>query len=76
MTLERFPSGDILSPSDISQLGRHGYVVGKKIANSWAPFIHDIVFRGLDLPWGQVRLELDNMGEFMKLVHHPEFFGK
>ncbi|KAJ5366859.1 hypothetical protein N7541_000800 [Penicillium brevicompactum] len=75
MTLERFPSGDILSPSDISQLGRHGYVVGKKIANSWAPFIHDIVFRGLDLPWGQVRLELDDMGEFMKLVHHPEFFG-
>ncbi|KAF5002922.1 hypothetical protein FDECE_10477 [Fusarium decemcellulare] len=75
MSVEHFPSGDSLSSSEITKLGRHGYVVGKKLSSSWAPFLHDIVFRGLGLPWGQVRLELEDMGAFMKLVHHPDFFA-
>ncbi|KAJ4265298.1 hypothetical protein NW762_004583 [Fusarium torreyae] len=75
MVVGHSPSGDSLYPSEISQFARHGYVVGKKLAGSWAPFLHGIVFQGLGLPWGQVRLELEDMGKFINLVHHPQFFG-
>lgn len=64
MTAGGFPSGDSLSADEISKLGRHGYVWGTKLAGSWAPFLHDIVFRRLALPRGQVRMEGDGVEEF------------
>ncbi|KAH7133716.1 hypothetical protein EDB81DRAFT_903878 [Dactylonectria macrodidyma] len=69
------PSGDDLSPQQVSQLDRHGYVFGKKITHSLAPYLHNIVFQELGLRWGQVRLDSDDLPNFMELARSPSFFG-
>ena len=63
--------------SEISRLGieKHGYVFGHKLANSFSPFLHDVIYRHLGLRWKQFRLESDNVENFLKLAQHPDFYG-
>lgn len=69
------PSADFLA-SETSRFERHGYLFGQKITNSWSPFFHDIIYQHLSLSWGQVRLDSADIDRFLKLIQHPNFYGK
>ena len=57
-------------------LDRHGYLFGKKIAKSLSPYLHGVIYNELNLNWAQVRLDSSNMGMFLELIRHPQFYGK
>ena len=61
--------------AETSQLERHGYLFGLHLANSWSPFLHDVIYQHLGLHWGQVRLDSSDMDLFLKLIQHPKFYG-
>ncbi len=61
--------------SEISKLRRHGYLFGQKLTNSWSPFLHGVIYEQLGLSWGQVRLDSNDIETFLKLAHHPDFYG-
>lgn len=60
----------------LASLDRHGFLFGKKIANSLSPYLHGVVYRELNMNWAQVRLDSDDMESFLKLIRHPRFYGK
>ncbi|KAL8392642.1 hypothetical protein RB595_002730 [Gaeumannomyces hyphopodioides] len=60
---------------ETSRLERHGYLFGKKLAQSFSPFLHDVIYRELGLNWGQVRLDSTDMDLFLRLVRAPSFYG-
>lgn len=62
--------------AETSQLDCHGYLFGKKLTNSWSPFLHSVIYEDLGLNWGQVRLDSDDIPLFLKLAQHPQFYGK
>lgn len=68
-------SHDANAPDGIQHLERHGYLFGLKLANSWSPFLHDVVYKHLGLSWGQFRLDSADMSLFLRLVRHPDFYG-
>ncbi|KFH48727.1 Quinate dehydrogenase-like protein [Hapsidospora chrysogenum ATCC 11550] len=61
--------------AEISRLDRHGYLFGQKLANSWSPFLHRVIYEHLGLRWSQIRLDSADMDLFLKLVQHPDFYG-
>jgi hypothetical protein len=61
--------------SSIDQLDRHGFLFGKKLAASMSPLLHSVVYRGLGLNWGQIRLDSTDMDLFLRLIRHPKFYG-
>jgi quinate dehydrogenase len=61
--------------SQISGVHRHGYLFGTKLAHSWSPFLHDVVYKHLGLDWLQVRLDSANVDLFLGLIRHPDFYG-
>jgi len=56
-------------------LDRHGYLFGKKIANSLSPYLHSVIYKDLGLNWAQVRLDSDDVDAFLQLIQHPRFYG-
>lgn len=70
------PSGDKLTPDQISQVEKHGYLFGQKITHSLSPFFHDVIYQNLGLRWGQVRLDSADMDHFLQLIRDPNFYGK
>lgn len=40
-----------------------------------SPLLHDVVYQGLGLNWGQLRLDSDDMDLFLNLVQDPKFYG-
>ncbi|KAI8723085.1 Shikimate-dh-N domain-containing protein [Fusarium sp. LHS14.1] len=70
-----YPSGDSLASCEVSRLERHGYLFGKKLANSLSPFLHNVIYQDLELRWGQVRLDSADIPSFLKLAQHPDFYG-
>ncbi len=61
--------------SRIDQLDKHGFLFGKKLTASMSPLLHDVVYRGLDLNWEQIRLDSTDMNLFLRLRQHPKFYG-
>ncbi|VBB81285.1 Putative quinate dehydrogenase [Podospora comata] len=59
----------------IQNLTKHGFLFGKKLAASMSPLLHDVVYQGLGLNWGQLRLDSDDMDLFLNLVQDPKFYG-
>ncbi|KAF7558752.1 hypothetical protein G7046_g5405 [Stylonectria norvegica] len=72
---ETYVSGDSLGSSEVSQLARHGYLFGQRISKSLSPFLHSVIYQGLGLNWGQVRLDSADIAGFLKLIQHPKFYG-
>jgi quinate dehydrogenase len=62
--------------SDFSTLDRHGYLFGKKIKKSLSPLLHRVIYEDLNLNWSQIRLDSDDMEQFLQLIRHPQFYGK
>lgn len=62
--------------TQISRLDRHSYLFGQKISNSLSPYLHHVVYTHLGLSWGQVRLDSSDMDLFLKLIQHPDFYGR
>ncbi|KLU88495.1 quinate dehydrogenase [Magnaporthiopsis poae ATCC 64411] len=60
---------------EIAGLERHGYLFGKKLTQSFSPFLHDVIYRELGLNWGQIRLDSTDMDLFLRLVRAPSFYG-
>ncbi|KAK3320160.1 hypothetical protein B0T19DRAFT_282830 [Cercophora scortea] len=56
-------------------LDRHGYLFGQKLAASMSPLLHEVVYRELGLRWEQMRLDSTDMDLFLRLMHHPKFYG-
>jgi quinate dehydrogenase len=69
------PTGDSLQTNQVSQLGRHGYLFGKKLTASLSPFLHDVIYKALGYNWGQVRLDSADIEGFLQLAQHPDFYG-
>jgi quinate dehydrogenase len=61
--------------SRIDRLDKHGFLFGKKLTASMSPLLHDVVYRGLGLDWEQIRLDSTDMNLFLRLIHHPKFYG-
>lgn len=61
--------------SRIGHLDRHGFLFGTKLSNSMSPLLHDVVYRGLNLNWEQIRLDSTDMDLFLNLIRHPKFYG-
>jgi quinate dehydrogenase len=66
---------DPRAPAGIEGLQRHGYLFGQHLANSYSPYLHDVIYSNLGLPWGQVRLDSSDINLFLDLVQHPDFYG-
>jgi len=67
---------EILSlDAQIDLLDRHGYLFGQKLAASMSPLLHGTVYRELGLQWEQFRLDSTDMNLFLRLMHHPKFYG-
>lgn len=73
--LQQATEFDARAPAGIRELERHGYLFGLKLANSWSPYLHDVIYKHLGLSWGQVRLDSADMDLFLQLVQHPDFYG-
>jgi quinate dehydrogenase len=61
--------------SRIDQLDKHGFLFGKKLTASMSPLLHEVVYRGVDLDWEQIRLDSTDMDLFLRLIRHPKFYG-
>lgn len=71
------PAVDISSvENEVSRFDYHGYLFGQKITNSWSPLLHGVIYEHLGLNWGQVRLDSTDILSFLKLAHHPQFYGE
>lgn len=40
-----------------------------------SPMLHGTVYRELGLQWEQFRLDSTDMKLFLRLMHHPKFYG-
>jgi hypothetical protein len=40
-----------------------------------SPLLHEVVYRGVDLDWEQIRLDSTDMDLFLRLIRHPKFYG-
>ena len=40
-----------------------------------SPLLHGTVYRELGLQWEQFRLDSTDMNLFLRLMHHPKFYG-
>lgn len=60
---------------EVSRLEYHGYLFGQKITHSYSPFLHGVIYEHLGLNWGQIRLDSADIPSFLKLAHHPKFYG-
>ncbi|KKA29930.1 hypothetical protein TD95_001501 [Thielaviopsis punctulata] len=54
---------------------KHGFLFGKKIANSFSPMLHRTIYGELGLKWEQFRLDSDDIPQFMELIKDPDFYG-
>ncbi|KAK4142851.1 uncharacterized protein C8A04DRAFT_12810 [Dichotomopilus funicola] len=59
----------------IQRLDKHGFLFGKGLAASMSPLLHSVVYQGLGLQWGQIRLDSTDMDLFLQLIKHPKFYG-
>lgn len=62
--------------SEAMKLDRHGYLFGLELADSWSPYLHDVVYQEFGLRWGQVRLESDDVSLLLRLARHALFYGE
>lgn len=74
-TTTQTTQSDPRAPAGIEGLQRHGYLFGQHLANSYSPYLHDVIYSNLGLPWGQVRLDSSDINLFLDLVQHPDFYG-
>ncbi|KAJ3457942.1 hypothetical protein MRS44_012051 [Fusarium solani] len=56
-------------------VGRHGYLFGLKIANSYSPLIHRTIYRDLGLSWDQRLWDSTDILNFLLLLRDPACFG-
>ncbi|KAL5601119.1 hypothetical protein BROUX41_005932 [Berkeleyomyces rouxiae] len=61
--------------AEIERVEKHSYLFGKKITHSYSPFLHGTIYRGLGLNWEQFRLDSSDVGQFLELAKHPNFYG-
>jgi quinate dehydrogenase len=59
----------------IDQYERHGYLFGYPIAHSYSPYLHNTVFKCLDINWGFELLESKDMSLFLKLLKDQRLYG-
>lgn len=62
--------------AETASYDRHGYLFGIKLANSFSPFFHGVIYKELGLRWGQARLDSSDMDMFLKLIEHPDCYGE
>lgn len=61
--------------AELTKLDRHGYLFGKKLAASYSPDLHAVIYRNLNLRWAQFRLDSDDIASFLERTRHPRFYG-
>lgn len=60
----------------VDHLDRHGYLFGYPIAHSLSPLLHQTIYNGLGLRWGQLLLPSTDMSQFLRLLRDERLYGK
>lgn len=68
-------STEIIIP-EVSQVERHGYLFGQPISHSMSPLLHQTIYDNMGLNWSQYPLDSKDMSLFLRLIKHPQFYGK
>ncbi|KAG5917778.1 hypothetical protein E4U42_007117, partial [Claviceps africana] len=59
---------DTTAQTDAEDAPRHSFLFGRHIADSLSPFLHQVIYDELGLPWRQERLESDDVAGFARRV--------